>query len=47
MATENVAWVDYHENGNLSSQGHFKNDEAGGYWIVYYENGQLQYKGDF
>ena len=37
----------YHENGQLKSEGNFKDNKKEGLWKWYYENSQLKYEGIF
>jgi antitoxin component YwqK of YwqJK toxin-antitoxin module len=40
-------WTVWYENGNIWSEGYFKNNKPEGLRIVYYENGKVRYKGKF
>ena len=37
----------FHENGQLSYKGNFKDGESDGLWEGYHQNGQVHYKGNF
>ena len=40
-------WVEYYDNGQLSSRTEWRNGKPEGPWVAYYENGQLMFKGDW
>ena len=40
-------WVNYDDNGNLSSKGDYKNDKREGLWVTYHSNGELYTKGHY
>ena len=37
----------YHENGQISAEGNFKEGERDGKWVWYYENGKIVEEGNF
>ena len=44
---EEGPWVTYHDDGQLSHKGDFKNGKEEGPWVQYYDNGQLYWKGEY
>lgn len=40
-------WKEFHENGQLKSQGEYLNSKRVGDWVFYYPNGQLEQKGKY
>ncbi len=38
-------YISYYENGNLKSEGYYRNNKPTGYWNYYYENGKLKMRG--
>lgn len=40
-------WFWYYENGNLETQGNYKNNQRVGLWSFYHKNGALKKKGTF
>jgi antitoxin component YwqK of YwqJK toxin-antitoxin module len=41
------AFINYHQNGQLSSKGNYTNDKQEGDWVRYHDNGQLDYTGNY
>ena len=35
---EDGIWIEYHDNGHLSSKGYYKNSYAIGTWVTYHKN---------
>ena len=44
---EQGLWKEYHPNGQLKSQGEYKDGKRIGEWIFYYPNGQIEQKGKY
>ena len=40
-------FTDYYENGQIKSEGNYKDGELDGKWTSYYENGQIEEEGNY
>jgi antitoxin component YwqK of YwqJK toxin-antitoxin module len=47
MEKKHGSFINYHENGQVSSEGQYVKDKLEGKWTNYFENGQLQSMGMF